>query len=90
MDYLKYGESHHEVDSCCELDASRNTDVKIQLLQCSRLSLEDFRTDHYDEADDDNTNDKNDDGDDDQDDNNDDRIWTRRTIMNMEIKMMQQ
>ena len=52
--------------------------------------LEDFRTDHYDETDDDNTNDKNYDGDYDQDDNNDDRIWTRRTIMNMEIKMLQQ
>ena len=37
--------------------------------------LEDFRTDHYDEADDDNTNDKNNDGDDDPDDNNDDRVW---------------
>ena len=42
VDYLKYRESHHEVDSCCELDASRNTDVKIQLLQCSRLSFRRF------------------------------------------------
>ena len=86
MDYLKYGESHHEVYSCRELDASRNTDVKIRLLQC--FLLEDFRTDHYDEAEDDNINDKNDDGDDDQDDNNDDRVWTRRTIMNMEIMII--
>ena len=75
MDYLKDGESHHEVDSGCELDASRNTDVKIKLLQFSRLFSEDFRADNYDEADDDNTNDKNDYVDDDPDDNNDDWVW---------------